>query len=139
MSNGGTSQYEQQSRLNVLRGTAYIAPANWYLALFTTLPNAAGAGGVESADTAYARLQIPANTSNWTAASGGGPASASNVLAQTMFAANGDDANPVVGWGLYDALTSGHLVFWAPVSSPAALVAGNVPLFGVGALLLQAE
>jgi hypothetical protein len=135
---GGTSQYEQQARLNVFKGSAYPAPATVYLALFTTLPAADGSGGVESVDTTYARLAITANVANFPSATGGGPASMSNGVAFNMFVATGNDAATVKGWGFFDALAAGNLLRWGPVSVPAALGVGAVATFAIGAITLTA-
>src|ERR1700681_3654214 len=104
---GGTSQYEQRARLNVLKGTAYIAPATVYLGLYTTNPAADGSGGVESADTTYARLAITCNATNFPAAGSGGPATMSNGAILNMFTATGNDAATVKGWALFDTSVAG--------------------------------
>jgi hypothetical protein len=46
--------------------TNYSPPASHWVALFTTLPNEDGTGGVEVSGGSYARQEIVNNTSNWT-------------------------------------------------------------------------
>lgn len=112
----GTSDYLGNKLLNsVLNATAFSPPATVYLALFTVIPTKAGTGGTEVSGGSYARVAITCNTTNF-------PAAVAQLIklatAQTFPAATADwapVATPVVGWGLFDASTSGNLLYMSPL------------------------
>lgn len=137
---GQASTYWQEQVLNVLGGTAAAAPATVYLALFTVSPSA-GSGGTEATGTGYARKSITANTTNFPAATNtSGTCSISNGVEIDMATAGGDwssGAN-MVAFGLFDAATSGNLLFYGPLGTPAPVLSGNTPIFAAGALVIKA-
>lgn len=103
---------------------------NRYVALFTTLPDTDGTGGVECTGSSYARVLHTA----WT-----------NAVADDItyrknngtieFAALSDVLSGVVGWGIFDALTNGNLIAFGEVRDVSAVavtkdfVAGDQPRF----------
>lgn len=134
MSGQLSSYLENALLLQLLNGGAAVTPANVYLALFTTLPSG-GAGGTEASGGGYARLAVLTDNSHWTVTAN----SAANAADLAMFTASGavsSSAN-IVGFGLYDASTSGNLLAYAPVATPAAITtSGQVPTFTAGTLVL---
>lgn len=128
----GTSDYWGNKVLNAtLAGAALSFPATTYIALFTTMPTKAGTGGVEvsTSGTAYARQAVTSNNTNY-------PAAVAQLIklavAQTYPTATADWApvgTPVVGFGIYDALTSGNLLYLIPLVTTweafTAVTAGN--------------
>lgn len=93
---------------HVLGLTVYTGPANVYIALFTTMPNSAGVGGVEVVGGSYARPTVTNNTTNW-------PNAASRIKSNgtaILFAQAGADWGNIVGAGIYDALTAGNLLIF---------------------------
>lgn len=102
----GFSTYLAQKLIDhTLRGAAYTAPANLYLALFTADPTDDNVTANEVTGAWYGRKSI----TSWTAPVGTGTVT-SNSNALTFNAVSGS-AVTVTHWGLYDALTSGNLMF----------------------------
>jgi hypothetical protein len=107
----GFGVYIEDALLAWFQGSTFPAvPASQYFALFTTAPiNATDAAAVEVSGTSYVRKAIVPTSALWANASGAAPATcvtAENVV----FATPGEAWGTVVGWGLYDAATSGHLL-----------------------------
>lgn len=114
---GGTQDYWGNKILNILGGNTLGALANVYLGLFITLPGKNGSGGVECSAGNYARVAIPCNSTNFPAASG---QLISLATAQTFLTANADWApalTPIVGWGLFDASSSGNCLYCAHLTT----------------------
>lgn len=96
---------------HVLGNAAYTAPSNIHVALFTVAPTDSG-GGTECSAGNYARVSVTNNATNFPAASGG---LKQNGTAINFVQANADwapPASPVVAFGLFDASTSGNLLYW---------------------------
>lgn len=92
----GKSDYFENAVLNALCNVP-LAVANVYVALFTTLPSEAGAGGVEPAGGAYARQAV-----TFAAPAGGAMANTADVL----FPQASANWGTVIGFGLCDALAA---------------------------------
>lgn len=107
----GLSDYSGASLLEWLVGkTAMPAQGTAYIALFTTMPNDANSGGVESDAASLVRKSTAG--SDWNAASGSAPRSLSNAQPITFATPTGDPTvNPVIGFGIYDAPSGGNLKF----------------------------
>jgi hypothetical protein len=99
-------------------------PATFYLALYTTLPDANGVGGVEVSGGSYARLSITNNTTNFPAAAA---ASKSNGATWTFAAPTAAWGN-VVGAALLDASSGGNLYYIGPFSVPKNIHSGDPAL-----------
>lgn len=105
---GSKSNYLENALLDhVLGGGDYTRPATVYAALFTVAPGEA-AGGTEVTGGSYARVAITNNATNFPAASGG---SKSNGTAITFPQASANWGT-VVALGVFDASTSGNLLFY---------------------------
>lgn len=123
---------------HVLRGLAYTAPANTYVALFTAAPSDAG-GGTEVSGGSYARVAIaPANWNgthgSTTGASSGTGGQYSNAVALTFPA-------PTANWGtathfaVFDAATGGNMLFQAALTTSRTINSGDAaPVFNAGGL-----
>ena len=138
---GQASTYWQEQVLNMLSGTRPAGPATVYLALFTVAPTN-GAGGTEASGTNYARLSVTANTTNFpVATNAAGVSSISNGVQLAMATAGADwsSASNMVAWGLFDASTSGNLLFYGPLATPAPVHSGDTPTFAVGAIVISAQ
>lgn len=102
------SNYVENKLLDhVLGTTSYTMPTDVYLALFTTNPTDAGSG-TEVSGNGYARQVFTCD-----AASGG--TTSNNV--DIIFTASGGPFGTVTHLGVYDALTSGNLLFHTSITS----------------------
>jgi hypothetical protein len=105
----GFSDYSAQAVLDHITGEATIfAKPTAYLALFTAVGTDAGTGFTEVSGGSYARVTT---SGLWAAASGSAPSTIQNNGSITFPAATGSWGT-VIAWGLYDALTTGNLLFW---------------------------
>lgn len=106
---GGKSDYLEAAQLNeALGGTAFGAPATVYVALYSASPTDAG-GGTELSGGAYARASVTNNTTNWPA---GNPKSNGTTISYSQATA---DWSRAYSWGIFDALSSGNLLYWGPL------------------------
>jgi hypothetical protein len=141
MAAGGQSDYLNSAMLNWIKGTTFTAaPATTYVALFTTAPTSdAGTGGTEVSGNAYARVAVT-SSSGWSAISGGGTAAEqiSNSGTITFATPTGAGWGTIVAVGLYDASSSGNLLYFATITSQA-IGTGVVASFAIGALVITAD
>jgi hypothetical protein len=87
--------------------TAMPALPTCYLALLTTLPNEAGAGGVETDYAGYVRKQTAGT--DWNNAAGSAPRTLNNAAKLTFASPTGDPTNnPVIAAALMDAASGGN-------------------------------
>lgn len=132
MSGQKSSYLENAFLRQMFAAVAGPSPATVYLALFTTLP--APAGGVEATGGGYARLAIPCDGAHWTVTGN----VVTNAVEFDMFTASGTVSGgaSMVGFGLYDSLAGGNLLFYGPVALPQTLTTGQVATFAVGQITL---
>jgi hypothetical protein len=124
-----------------------------YVGLFTANPSDSG-GGTEvstAGSTNYARATIARATtsSGWaatdaagsTAATSGGTSGTTSNNAAITFNAPGSGAWGVItGMGIFDAATSGNLLFWAPLGTNKTVNANDAaPSFAIGQLQVQID
>lgn len=130
----------------IFRGQSFTAPATVYVALFTANPTDAG-GGTEVSGGSYARVAVTSSLANWagtqstgsTAASSGTGGTTSNNSAIT-FPAPTADWGVVTGFGLFDASTSGNLLFYGALTINKTVNNGDAaPSFGAAAISLQLD
>lgn len=133
----GKSQYLENALLNWMKGSTFpAAPATVYVALFTTAPtNDAGASAVEVSGSNYGRAAIT-TTTGWSAISGApaAPGQISNGGIVT-FATPSGSWGTIVAIGIYDAITTGNLLYWNSITSQA-IASGVVASFAIGALVI---
>lgn len=111
------SNYLENALLNaVLNNTSYTSPTTTYVGLFTSDPTDAGSG-TEVSGGSYAR-----QAASFSAASGG---SCSND-ADITFPQATLNWGTVSHFGLYDASTSGNLLFHGALTSSKAIEAGDI-------------
>lgn len=108
----GKSDYLEAAVLDHLFGiTPLSAPATVYAGLFTATPSDAG-GGTEVSGGSYARVAVTNDNTEWSRTGN----VISNINALDFAAASA--LWGVVGWiGIFDTLTVGNLLFWAPLVS----------------------
>ena len=115
------SDYVENQILNCyLNQTNITAPTNIYLGLHTADPTDAGSGA-ECSGNGYARVEI---TDKFSAASGTGGSISSNADI-TGFTASGGAWGTVTHIGIYDASTSGNLLFHTALDSSATVNDGD--------------
>lgn len=143
----GMSAYMEDGILKYLKnasltGTPFAgatAPTTEYVALFTTNPTADdGTGAVEVSGSAYARVAITAS-SGWSAISGSGtsPHQISNSGVVTFPTPTGSWGT-IIGIGIYDASSSGNLLYWNSITSQP-IASGVVASFAIGALVITQD
>lgn len=136
----GKSQYLENAVLNWMKGSTFAAaPTTVYVALFTTAPtDDSGAGAVEVSGGSYARASITTST-GWSSISGApsAPAQISNGSTIT-FATPTGSWGTVVAIGIYDALTTGNLLYWNTITSQA-IGSGVVASFAASALIVTED
>jgi hypothetical protein len=116
----GFGQYVENALLAWFQGTTFPAvPANAYFALFTTAPiNATDGAAVEVSGNNYSRKAIAPSSSLWANASGAAPAT-SVTAENVVFATPSGTWGTVVGWAIYDAATSGHMLAYGAFTGTA--------------------
>lgn len=136
---GNKSQYLSDEVLNWLKGTAFVgAPANTYVALFTTMPVYAGTGAVEVSGGAYARVAIAA--AGWSVISSGANGDQVDNTAAVTFPTPTASWGTVLGFGIYDALTAGNLLYFDTLTGgPQVINSGNTVAFAAAALVVAED
>jgi len=113
---------------HIFRNTDYTRPANIYLALFTAAPSDSG-GGTEVSGGSYARQAVATGASTgWDAASGRATANTGVVTFPTATA----DWGTITHVGVFDASTSGNLMFHGALSSNKTVSNGDIFRFNAG-------
>ena len=114
------SDYLEVALLNLtLNGTAFTAVNNPYISLHTADPTDAGTG-TEVSGTGYARVQAEFNTATGTDAS-------ETTSTDTTWAAAGSGGWGTVGWiGLWDASTSGNMIYHTALDASKTIDEGDV-------------
>lgn len=120
------SDYAENLILNWLMKNTGTAPSATYLALFTAAPSDSG-GGTEVSGNGYARQAV-----TWDTASGTG-GTTSNSTAET-FTASGGDFGTVTHIGIFDAATSGNLLWHGAMTSSKTVADGDSLQFAAGAI-----
>lgn len=137
------TDYLETTLLNhIFKNTAYSVPANIYVGLHTGDPgeDAPPDNEVSTAGlwTNYARVDAGVGggiSSGWTLGSAG-TGQVSNAKVVTFAAQNGAGTVTVTHVGLYDALTSGNMLFGASLAASKALAQGDVISFAIGSLVV---
>lgn len=129
------TDYLESALINhVFRSTAYTAPTQLNIALFTAAPSDTG-GGTEVSGGSYARVNAGIGTSNWAATSGGN-GTTSNVNAITFTTATGSWGT-VTHVGIFDQTT--NLLWWGALTTSKTVGTGDTFSFAAGALTVQID
>lgn len=108
----GKSTYFAQKVLDQQFGlAAYTLPSTVYLALFTATPGA-GNTGTEVSGSNYSRVAVAMNSSNWSRTG----TTVTNV-GQILFPIFSGSVSTVVAVGIYDASTSGNLLWFSDLAA----------------------
>ena len=111
------SNYLENALINAtLRATSYTSPAAVYVALFTSDPTDAGSG-TEVSGGAYTRKQA-----TFSAPSGGVTSNSSDITFDQATANWGT----VSHIGIFDASSSGNLLYHTPLTSSKTIETGDI-------------
>ena len=111
------SNYLENALINAtLRNTTYTSPAVVYVGLFITDPTDAGSG-TEVSGGSYAR-----QTATFGAPSDG----ASTTSADSTFPTCTADWGTVAFFGIYDASTSGNLLYYGALNNSKTIETGDI-------------
>jgi hypothetical protein len=126
---------------HVFRGVSFTAPTTLYIGLATTSASDTGCG-TEVAGSNYSRAQLNPSTTNW--ASTGGAGTTTNPSAGTGGQTSNNStitfATPSGSWGtvttvcVFDASTSGNLIFYTNLTTSKTINSGDTVSFAAGAL-----
>lgn len=129
-----------------LRAQAYTMPATVYVGLYTVCPTDVAGTGTEATVGSYARVAITSSLANWagtqaaastTASSGTGGTTSNN--ATITFPTATADWGTVVCFGVFDAGTSGNLLFYAALTANRTITNGSTASFAAAALSFQID
>lgn len=123
----GFSDYTAQSTINYwLLGTSMPTVTNRYLALFTADPKDDNSGVANEISGAWYARQL---ANSWTAPVSNVDGTSGTVTknsTQISFAAVTGSSVTVTHWGLYDAVTGGHLLYSGALSASKSLNVSDV-------------
>lgn len=111
---------------HLFNATAFAAPANTYLALFTTDPTAAGTG-TEVTGGSYARQSISMATAT----------STGTITSDAAITFTALPTAAVTHYGIYDASTGGNLLLYGALPSSVIVNSGEQISFPTGNLDLN--
>lgn len=125
------SDYLEDALIDHIFGNSnFTRPANIYVALFTAAPSDAG-GGTEVSGDGYARQAVATGASSeWTAASGGETENDGEIA----FPEAESNWGEVTHVGLFDASTSGNLLFHGALAANKTINSGDIFRFNAGDL-----
>lgn len=129
---GSYSDYLENVALNNIWGSGN--PATVFVALFTVMPDEAGAGGTEVTGGSYTRVAITNNTTNF-------PNSVASLISLAVefdFPQSTADWGTVVGAGLYDAASGGNLLGYDDFT-PFPVPSGSMVHIGVGGIMVTQD
>lgn len=143
----GKSDYLENKFIDFLfRGQAFTAPANIYVGLLTAAPSDSG-GGTEVSGGGYARVAVSGTLANWAGTQAAGSSTVSTGTGgQTSNNGSINFPAPTANWGtithfaLYDATSSGNLLYWGALTSSKTVNNGDAaPAFAAGALTVTED
>jgi len=124
---GSKSDFLENAVIQHLFESDFSAPANMYVALYTSAPTDSG-GGVECTGGAYEREAVARQT-GWTSA-GNATENASDITFTEATASWGT----VVAFGLFDALSAGNLLYWGDLTTSKSIDNGDTAKIPAGDL-----
>lgn len=114
------SDYTENLVLNyLLTANSVTRPTAWYVGLFTAAPSDTG-GGTEVSGNGYARKATGTMTITGTATT------ATNAAAIEFDPASGGNWGTLTHAAIFDALTTGNMLAWAPLTISRTINDGDV-------------
>ena len=114
-------------------GSAYTPPTAVYLALFTADPTDDNVTTNEASGAWYARQSI----GSFSVPTGTGNSTSNNN--QVSFPAVTGSAITITHWAMYDALTSGNLLYSDTIGTAKTFNVGDVPVVNAAALVITVD
>lgn len=127
------SDYLEAQLINTtLRGATYTG-GSVFIALFTADPTDAGTGA-ELADSGYIRQRAHTTVASdgFTVPANGSSSNTKNII----FPAIVDAQKTITHWGIFDAQTSGNLLYHSSMLNPKTLDPTDVLSFPIGSLIV---
>jgi hypothetical protein len=126
----GKSDWLENAILNhVLRATTYTPPSALYIGLFTSDPTDTGTG-TEVTGGSYVRQTI-----TFTVSTTGSSNNASDVLFPAATAVWGT----ITHFGIFDALSGGHLLYYGALTPNKSVVAADQIKLATGSLTISED
>lgn len=136
MAGGKSDDLENKLLDHVLGGGDYTRLSTVYVALYTATPNDAGGGTeVSTSGTAYARVAVTNNATNFPAASSGVKANGTAIT----FAKATADWGTVVAWAIKSLSSGGVNLYWGPVNPNKVVSTDDTPSFAAGDLSITED
>lgn len=121
------SDYSEKLILDWLMTTGSATrPTAWYIGLFTAAPSDSG-GGTEVSGSGYSRQSV-------TFAAATSPGGTTDNTGSVSFTASGGDWGSITHIGIFDASTSGNLLWHGSLSSSKTVNDGDTLQFAAGAV-----
>lgn len=129
----------------LFRAQSYTTPTGLHVGLLTAAPNDTG-GGTEVSGNSYARQNLAPSLTNWAGTQSAGSTTASSGTGGTTsnnstitFPTPTGSWGTVTHFGVYDASTSGNLLFYGALSIAKTINQGDTISFAAGALTVQID
>jgi len=137
-SNAKSDYLEQKIIEAVLKNTSFAGGATLYVGLATAVSSGETPSVTEVTGGSYARVSIASNTSaGWTANGQVGGAYEYQNQAVITFPTATADWGTVSHWLLYDASTSGNLLYYCALDVSKSVLNGDTPSFAAGTLKIS--
>lgn len=121
------SDYSEKLILDWLMTTGSATrPTAWYIGLFTAAPSDSG-GGTEVSGNGYSRQSV-------TFAAATSPGGTTDNTGSVSFTASGGNWGSITHIGIFDASTSGNLLWHGSLSSSKTVNDGDTLQFAAGAV-----
>jgi len=129
--------YYAANRINdrLFGSTAYTPPATYYLGISTTAVTQSGTGIAEPTDTAYSRIAITNNKTNFGASSSG---VVSNIV-QFQFPESLVSWGVIGYWFISDSLTGGNIWYRGSLLTSRTVESQTTLILPVGSLDVTTE
>jgi hypothetical protein len=141
---GSKSDYLENALLNqVLGAAAFTAPGTVYVALYTaaltdaSTGTSAAASEVSTSGTAYARVAVTNNTTNWPTTSTGSKSNANAINFPTATGSWGT----VTHFAVLDSATvgAGNILYWASLTSSKTIGNGDTASFAASQITITED
>lgn len=127
------STYTENEILDHIVGKTAFTMPTVYVGLSTANPGESASGLAEPSTGSYARVATTGAT--WTAAASGSLSNAAEIAFPTATATWGT----LTYFALFDALTSGNMLWYGALTQSRSIVSGDTAKFEIGGLVLTAD